>query len=800
MARPLAQPQLPQPPGASRLWVRSALAPPPWSRWWVAGLAGIAAIAIAEAAVGAHQALGSAFAVVALVVGLAGGRGDAIAVAAACLVAAALSGLGSMWDAAWTITLVVVAAASVTAVLASLLRATAVTTSRQLDLLRELAVMADSSLSVPALSEALLERLVPACADVAMLDLAVQDFDRRVAVRVAGPEGGRAEAWLRARPPVDASLPGAQRSIRTGQPLLVEEVDEVMLRAVARDAEDLERVRGIGARSAITLPLATRGAPFGALTLIIGPSGRRYTRADREFAQLIQGRIAIVLDNTSLSRAAARSEAIMSAALDGLEEAVTMNGPDGATVYVNEAAVRLLHAESADELLHARPGEISSRFAVYDERGDPVDFRDFPAFRAISGEEHPDALLVRNVVRATGEERWLLNKVSVLRDADGAVDRIVNVIEDVTEVKQAEVRERLLGEATRVLAAWLDHGTTLARLAEVVVPELADWCAIEVPGAAVRAGRDAAPADARVTVPIAGGGGELGDISLGRTRPFSSEEVRVAEELGHRAGIAVLNLRLSEERAAIARELQDALRPPELPDVPGLQTATLYRPAGELNDVGGDFYDAFPTASGWTVCIGDVAGQGARAAALTGLTRFTLRSVSQYADAQHDAMAAVNHALADQSALSLCTLAVLQLCRGDDGAVMLASLSAGHPLPVLLRDGVARELGSPGPIAGVFEEATWETTATPLAEGDTVLLYTDGVLDTVGDDGRFGDERLLSLLQGAPSDAAALVTRIDAALAAFQSGPQRDDTAILAFTVRDLAALHAALEQAHVTA
>jgi sigma-B regulation protein RsbU (phosphoserine phosphatase) len=131
---------------------------------------------------------------------------------------------------------------------------------------------------------------------------------------------------------------------------------------------------------------------------------------------------------------------------------------------------------------------------------------------------------------------------------------------------------------------------------------------------------------------------------------------------------------------------------------------------------------------------------------------------------------------------------------------MLASLSAGHPLPVLLRDGVARELGSPGPIAGVFEEATWETTATPLAEGDTVLLYTDGVLDTVGDDGRFGDERLLSLLQGAPSDAAALVTRIDAALAAFQSGPQRDDTAILAFTVRDLAALHAALEQAHVTA
>src|SRR4029453_3147839 len=100
-------------------------------------------------------------------------------------------------------------------------------------------------------------------------------------------------------------------------------------------------------------------------------------------------------------------------------------------VYVNHAAVRLLNAQSADEVLNGEPGAIMRRFLVYDEAGDPVSLQDFPAFRALAGERHPEPLLVRNVVRATGEERWLLDKVSVLRDADGKVDRIVNVIEDV---------------------------------------------------------------------------------------------------------------------------------------------------------------------------------------------------------------------------------------------------------------------------------------------------------------------------------------------------------------------------------
>jgi serine phosphatase RsbU (regulator of sigma subunit)/PAS domain-containing protein len=798
-ASPLDRP----PERVSRLWVQSALAPPLWSHALTAGLLGVVAIAVLDIAVGSRVALAGALAIIVLAVGLVGERGDAIVVACVCVAVAAASGFWGGWNVAWTVTLVVIAASSVSAVLVSMLRAAATTTTRQLDVLRAVSRLAQGSRSVEEVAGKLLEILVPAYADAAMLDLAIQDLDRRVGVRVAPPLGRDAERWLRERPPVHPRLPGTPRVIATGQPALVEEVDDAMLRELASDEADLQKLRSLHARSALTLPLATRGAPFGAVSLLIGASGRRYTRADLEFAGLVQGRMAIVLDNTGLSRAAARSEAIMSAALDTLEEAVTMNGPDGRTVYVNQAAVRLLKAASADELLHGRPGDITARFAIYDEEGNPVDFRDLPAFRAISGEEHPEPRLVRNVVIATGEERWLLNKVSVLRDADGAVDRIVNVIVDVTQVKGAEVRQRLLADATRVLSGGTDLERILGDVAEVVVPELAGWCVLDVSepaGRVVRRGREAVAGDERLVAPLVAGGGTRGTITLGRARPFSVEERRLAEELGHRAGLAVLNARLSTERAEITRDLQEGLRPPELASLRGLRTATLYRPAGELNDVGGDFYDAFPTAGAWNVIIGDVAGQGAQAATLTGLTRYTLRSVAQHAGVLHDAFAAVNRALVDQAEMALCTIAALSLHDGPGGDLTLSSLSAGHPLPLLIRDGTVREVGAPGPIAGVFEDACWDTTRTPLRQGDTVLLYTDGVLDTVGEQDRFGDDRLLRLLDGAPADPAAVVARIDAALAAFQSGPQRDDTAIVAITVDDESTLSAAIHAAHAEA
>jgi sigma-B regulation protein RsbU (phosphoserine phosphatase) len=232
----------------------------------------------------------------------------------------------------------------------------------------------------------------------------------------------------------------------------------------------------------------------------------------------------------------------------------------------------------------------------------------------------------------------------------------------------------------------------------------------------------------------------------------------------------------------IARELQQGLLPPRLPDIPGFDVAALYRPAGEINEVGGDFYDAFPTPKGWMVVIGDVAGQGARAAALTGLARVTLRSVGQLTGDPVRAAEQLNVALRDQPEMSLCTAACLLL--GTEGDAQTATtVSCGHPLPTLRRAGRTVPLGRPGTLAGAFDHGEWPVDTVRLEPGDEIVLYTDGVFDTVGRDGRLGEKRLEELLASGPPGAGPLVAHVEAALQAFQAGPQADDTAIVVLAV-----------------
>ena len=87
-----------------------------------------------------------------------------------------------------------------------------------------------------------------------------------------------------------------------------------------------------------------------------------------------------------------------------------------------------------------------SRFDVFDEEVARSTSRACPG-RAPAAGEPPPPLIVRNIVKETGEERWLLNKVSSVRGADGPCSRVVNLIEDITDIKRAERAERLLWEA-----------------------------------------------------------------------------------------------------------------------------------------------------------------------------------------------------------------------------------------------------------------------------------------------------------------------------------------------------------------
>ena len=88
---------------------------------------------------------------------------------------------------------------------------------------------------------------------------------------------------------------------------------------------------------------------------------------------------------------------------------------------------------------------------------------------------------MRNIVRATGEERWLIVRSSPIPDPEtGRISYAVNVFENITEVKRAQLAESFMAEASRVLASSMDYGETLQRVARLAVPQIADWCAVDV--------------------------------------------------------------------------------------------------------------------------------------------------------------------------------------------------------------------------------------------------------------------------------------------------------------------------------
>ena len=286
---------------------------------------------------------------------------------------------------------------------------------------------------------------------------------------------------------------------------------------------------------------------------------------------------------------------------------------------------------------------------------------------------------------------------------------------------------------------------------------------------------------AGLVVPLSAAGKQLGALTLVSSespRRFTDDDVALAEEIARRAGTAVYNARLYTERSHIAHTLQTSLLPGRLPRMPGWEVATLYRPAGEQNWVGGDFYDAFAVRGGWLALVGDVAGRGAEAAALTGLARHTLRTAAKLLDDPLDAVGTLNAELRDRDEMSLVSVAVV-LLREHDGRATAEIVCAGHPLALLAREGRVEPVGSFSPMLGAYDVDAWQRTTVRLQPRDVLVLYTDGVFDTVGADGRFGEDRLARTL-AAVTDAHDAVARIDVALSDFEVGPQADDTAVLA--------------------
>jgi PAS domain S-box-containing protein len=546
-----------------------------------------------------------------------------------------------------------------------------------------------------------------------------------------------------------------------------------------------------------------------------------------------------VLANARLVTDLRSTRAWLDGVLGSLAEAVTVHDERGQTIYANQAAATLLGRASPEEVTQARPGELAERFAITNEDGTPVALEDLPGRRLVKGEDAPE-LLTRSIDRQTGQGYWLLTKATLLHD-QGRV-YAVNIIEDVTASKEAELRQRFLAQAGQLLASSLDYETTLQRVADLAVAWLADWCAVDMPDgrggiqqvalahsdpakvAQARELRRRYPPDpeAEGGVPgvLRGGPPELfRDIpdELLAATITDPEQLAAFRSLGMRS-VMIVPMRVGEETlgaltlvtADSGRRFTDSdfafAEDLALRAATAVQNARLYeaqvRVAHTLQS--SLLPERLPELEGWAGAAsyqagehgaevgGDfydivTAGEGRHLVFLGDVTGKGIAAAALTSLVRHSVRTAARFdprpsailALVNEILVEQPQLAPVTLvCALIDGSTLTVA-SAGHPPPLLKRGRRVSELGTAGVLLGAVANRNYSEHSFQLTPGDTVLLYTDGVTDTPGAGDRFGPDRLAELLTHAPDAPAEILDRIEDALRRFQRGSTTDDRAML---------------------
>lgn len=245
-----------------------------------------------------------------------------------------------------------------------------------------------------------------------------------------------------------------------------------------------------------------------------------------------------------------------------------------------------------------------------------------------------------------------------------------------------------LAEASELLAGQLDEDNVASLAAQLLVPRLADWCAVWLypPGAAprlahvwhrseqladdLRAVLEKSPPPAQdgtrgsrpladpfgaTAVPLVAHGHCHGTLMLGRAGLLGLPDAAAGliDDFARRVALALGTARQYARQAMISTVLQRGLLPPAAGRIPGVEHAVVYEPAAG-DWVGGDFYDLFPAGDGrWCFALGDVCGSGPEAASLAGIARPVLRLLAREGYGVADVLDRLNRALADEAATAL---------------------------------------------------------------------------------------------------------------------------------------------------
>jgi sigma-B regulation protein RsbU (phosphoserine phosphatase) len=232
---------------------------------------------------------------------------------------------------------------------------------------------------------------------------------------------------------------------------------------------------------------------------------------------------------------------------------------------------------------------------------------------------------------------------------------------------------------------------------------------------------------------------------------------------GERDSIAI------ENELRTAREIQQSILPRAMPDLPGVRFDAAYVPA---TSVGGDMYGFLADERGAGVLVADVAGHGVPAALIASMVKIAVSSQARFADDPATLIAELNAILRRDVRRAFVTATYLWL---DTQHGRVTVCNAGHPPPLLHRDGEFLELGAAGVLLGRFGDARYSAVATELRPGDRIVAYTDGI--TEARDAReeaFGEERLRELVRAGASAESVL-----AAVQAWRTADDADDLTIV---------------------
>jgi serine phosphatase RsbU (regulator of sigma subunit) len=288
-----------------------------------------------------------------------------------------------------------------------------------------------------------------------------------------------------------------------------------------------------------------------------------------------------------------------------------------------------------------------------------------------------------------------------------------------------------------------------------------------------------------LSVPVTDGSTAHGVLTLIRRAgdgQFGIADAALAEEIGALLGRAITARRTLRMRTETADALRASLLPPVLKSVPGVEIASAHLAPTRGHEVGGDFYDVYPTPGGWGIAIGDVCGKGEDGAAATAAARHAIRVLAHSNPDPVSVLRGANDILlAEEFGGRFVTASAAHLSWRDD-TLHIVLANAGHPGPVLVMpDGRAQLLPGGGVPLGIFADPEPASRELQLSAGDILFFYTDGLTDARSPQATYLEDTLTdSLAQLAGRRAADVVSDMRKIALDFCDSVLHDDLTMLA--------------------